>query len=42
MRSTIFGNGRSSKQTFSGVSLFPAFLAKKEKLKMPFIVINIK
>ena len=30
IRSTIFGNGRSSKQIFIGVSLFLAFLAKRK------------
>ena len=30
MRSTLFGNGRSSKQIFIGVSLFLVFLAKRK------------
>ena len=42
MRSTISGNGRSSKQVFVGISLFLGFLAKKNNLKTPLIVINIK
>ena len=42
MRSTIFGNRRSSKQVFVGINLFLVFLAKKTNLKTPLIVINIK